>query len=101
MQNLLFHNSKDRKNLYDFQITVDCLVNLFVPIIDKSDFQLFVNKSFLVSNKINNLSLSSLHLSSTFARLVIYKLTRNCKNKVTLFKSMDHPFFLIIQIIMI
>ena len=66
---------------------------LFIPIIDSNDFEELVEKSNLVSNKINNITLSSLHLSSILARLIIFKLRNNFKNKIILFKEHGSSFF--------
>ena len=84
---------RSRKNLNDLKVTIESLAYLFIPIIDSNDFEELVEKSNLVSKKINNITLSSLHLSSILARLIIFKLRNNFKNKIILFKEHGSSFF--------
>ena len=81
---------------------VDSFVFNLLPKVLESDLDQIKYHSKLVAERINNLTLGSLHLSSIFSRFVIYYLKKYSSNKsIFSLKNMDRLFLLIKQVILI
>ena len=86
-------NSLDVKNL---KPEIVSLSKLLVPFFGKNELNQFIENSILISRRLRSLKLSSLHLSSSFARLIIFNFNKYNKNPglISLNKEHGSSFFL-------